>query len=452
MWHILYNILLILASPVILVVLLSKKRCRRGLCQRMGWRPSCAERFSRPVIWIHAVSLGEVVAVAPLVRRLHERSPEFALVVSTVTETGREAVERLLAGVAHHCYAPLDFSWAVTKAIEALRPRLFLFVETELWPNLLRQLAVRGVPSVMVNGRLSSKSYRGYSRIRFFWQPLLQGIRYCLMQSQRDVERIVSLGADPERVIRTGNLKFDQAGGPMSPALTRLDRASFGLMDDEKVIVAGSTHAGEEAILLAVWERLKAECPGLVLLIAPRHTERADELHGVIASKGYQIIRRTHLRAGGQSRGEPGRGSRVILLDTRGELSEAYRFGTVAFVGGTLVPVGGHNLLEPACWGKPVLFGPYTDHCAEVASLLIDGAGGIRVSGEEQLFESLRRCLKDEAYAIQVGTAAQCVMQANQGALSKSLAVIQSLLDEDSTNRGGIARLKAAPLSHACDA
>ena len=215
MWYALYNVLLVLSSPIILCILAAKRRCRRGLPERLGLEragvlhiPSGPER----VIWIHAVSLGEVVAVVPLARELRLRYPDSRLIVSTVTETGREAVEQRLAGVAEHRYAPLDFPWAISRVIRRWKPILYLFVETELWPNLLRTLQRNGIPSILVNGRLSTRSYERQRvwPVRHFYRTMLRTVSMCLMQSDRDVHRIVALGADPSRVRRTGNIKFDQ--------------------------------------------------------------------------------------------------------------------------------------------------------------------------------------------------------------------------------------------------
>src|SRR6185436_6469749 len=279
MWRLFYNILLLAVSPVIVAVLLAKQRCRRGLLYRLGLKnslsglsglsgPSCRpdqpDRPERPLIWIHAVSLGEVVAVTPLVIELHRRHPECRLVVSTVTETGREAVEQRLAGVADHCYAPLDFPCVVSRFIEQLQPRLYLFVETELWPNLLWHLRRRGVPTALVNGRLSTRSFarQQWAPVRSFYRMMLQTLSLCLMQSDRDVDRIIALGAEASRVRRTGNIKFDQPipaviGGGAA-------RAYLGLQETEQLFVAGSTHSGEEEMLVECYRALVAQCPSAV--------------------------------------------------------------------------------------------------------------------------------------------------------------------------------------------
>lgn len=424
MMYLLYNVLLLLASPFILIILLAKRRCRRGFPQRFGFASPTIARDHRPLVWIHAVSLGESVAVAPLVTELHRRHPGHRFVVSTVTETGREAVEQRLTGVAEHMYAPLDFPWVVSKLVGKLRPVLYLFVETELWPNMLRELHDRGIPSVMVNGRISTNSFARQQRkpIRYFYRAMLRRLSLCLMQSKRDVERIVALGADPSIVRRVGNIKFDQP--ILDHAGSRALRAALGLTDAEKVFVAGSTHPGEEEAILESYRRLVIRAPSAVLIVAPRHIERAAQVESVVRASGFPVLRRSAM---GEGRAAAVFGPRVILLDTRGELASVYREADVAYVGGTLVPVGGHNLLEPASWGKPVLFGPHTDHCQEVATLLLEAGGGLRVGDVEELSEGLIHLFEDPDTGVEIGRRARQVVEDNQGALHLTVEAIESL-------------------------
>ncbi len=430
MWYLLYNSLLLLASPVILFVLLAKQRCRRGLPQRLGL---VAEKSSKQpagesacVIWIHAVSLGEVVAVAPLVRDLHRRDPKARLVVSTVTETGREAVEQRLEGVAEHRYAPLDFPWVVNQVIDQLRPTLYVFVETELWPNLLRSLRRRNIPSILVNGRLSTRSFERQRLpvIRDFYRTMLNMISCCLMQSERDAQRVIALGAEPSRVRCTGNIKFDQPVPQASADGSALSKALLGLTDREQLLVAGSTHPGEEEAIVAAYQALSPEFPDLRLVLAPRHIERATQVEQMVRARGLTVSRRSTGGAGQMA----GTGPRVLVLDTRGELALLYREAVVAFVGGTLAPVGGHNLLEPAVWGKPVFFGPHTDHCAEVAALLSNAQGGGVVQDAQHLAQALRELLRDPDALRRMGQAAQQVVADNQGALQRTADIIGTFL------------------------
>lgn len=433
MWRFLYNIGLLLAAPVIVGVLLAKPRCRPGFFQRMGWQVPSPDGggSSQPLIWVHAVSLGEVVAAAPLVKALHERHPEFHYIVTTVTETGREAVEQRLGGIAEHRYAPLDFSWAVASMVRRLRPMLYVFIETEIWPNLLWTLRDQGVPSVLVNGRLSSRSFRRQDvlMIRSFYRSVLRTLTLCLMQTDRDGDRLVALGADPKRVHVTGNIKFDQP--PPDVRSDELLRGGFGIDEQEQLILAGSTHPGEEELLVLAYRQIVKTYPSTVLMLAPRHIERTERLEATVREAGLVVQRRSRIR-------EKRSGPRVVILDTRGELSRAYREAVVAFVGGTLAPVGGHNLLEPAVWGTPVMFGPHTDHCAEVATLLSETGGGRRVAGERELVASLEEWLGQPEIRHRAGQAARQAVLDNQGALTRSLEFIETCL-------------RAAPsYSHSC--
>ena len=452
MWRLFYNVVLLVFSPLIVAVLLSKPRCRPGLLQRLGLQESpSGQSASRnipptptpPVIWIHAVSLGEVVAVTPLVNELHRRHPTYRLVVSTVTETGREAVEQRLAGVAEHCYAPLDFPWVVSRFIERLQPCLYLFVETELWPNLLWYLRRHGVPTILVNGRLSTRSFarQQWAPVRSFYRTMLQTLSLCLMQSDRDVDRIVALGAEASRVRRTGNIKFDQ---PI-PVIAEggVTRAHLGLQDTERLFVSGSTHPGEEEILVECYRALVARDPSAVLLIAPRHIERAESVEAMIRARGLAVQRRSTMGQVGVLRST---GPRVLVLDSRGELAAIYREAVVAFVGGTLVPIGGHNLLEPAQWAKPVLFGLYTDHCAEIADLLIQAGGGRRVLHAEELSQQVIALFSDDEERERMGRSARQVVEQNQGALQRTLDAIERLLSPQQGTSGSPLADRSLPL------
>lgn len=427
MWYLTYNLLLLLASPVILAILLAKPRCRRGLSQRLGLVLPEGMSDGRPLLWVHAVSLGEAVAVAPLVKVLHARYPAYRIIVSTVTETGREAVEQRLAGVADHCYAPLDFPWVTAKVVRQLKPQLFLFIETELWPNLLRELGRCGVPTVLVNGRLSSRSFGRYRLIRPFLRQVLESVTACLVQSDRDAERMTALGARPDRVARTGNIKFDQPlPGPVNGA-GFLSRDRLGLADGEELIVAGSTHPGEEGELLAAYQTLVREFPRLVLLLAPRHIERAAEVETAVNRIGLPALRRSMERASAVTPNLSG--PRVLILDTRGELALVYREAVLAYVGGTLIPVGGHNLLEPAVWGTPVFFGPYTDHCAEIAGQLSQAEGVMPVRNGLELASAMARLLRNRGDLRKVGLAAKQVVEGNRGALQRTVEHIALVLE-----------------------
>ncbi len=427
MWYGIYNLLLILSFPFILCTLLLKKRCRSGLLQRIGWVLPQGWSSQDKVLWVHAVSLGEVSAVVPFVTVLHHRYPQVKIVVSTITETGREAVEQRLAGIATHCFLPLDYPWIVHRFIQSLNPIGFLVVETELWPNLLRALSRQGIPSVIVNGRLSSRSFFRYQWIRPFMRQILSTVSLGLLQSGRDARRFVELGASPDRMRSTGNMKFDLTmNGGISPQQS-VERSAFGVSENERLIIAGSTHPAEEEILLESYRALIRSFPNVVLLLAPRHIERSAVLAQTIQEFGFPVVRRSQLPREVYLDEEPV-GPRIILLDTRGELAQVYRLAFMTFVGGTLVPIGGHNLLEPAAWGKPVCFGPYTDHCQEIADLLIESGGGIRVRNGQELAETFIKGIQNQDWVSHAGQSARKVIDDNQGVVERNLNMVEHVV------------------------
>jgi 3-deoxy-D-manno-octulosonic-acid transferase len=428
MWYFLYNIILLVSAPVIILILLLKKRCRPGFRQRMGL--ALPEGFSsdKEVLWIHAVSMGEVLAVVPLVTTIHHAYPHLAIIISTITDTGREAVEQRLSGIARHCYLPLDWPWTVRRFIRHLRPKAFFVVETELWPNLLKELQAHGVSNVLVNGRLSTKSFEGYLRVKSFMKQVLSSFRLCLVQSDRDAQRLIALGANCERVHQTGNIKFDVELVGIDGQENRFASQLIGLHDGEILIVAGSTHPKEEEELLLCYQDLLEEYPQAVFLMAPRHIERSDQLEDAIRSFGFEVVRRSRIGIN-ESGSIAVRRPRVIVLDTRGELAHVYALARVTFVGGTFVPVGGHNLLEPASWGKPVLFGSFTDHCQEIADLLLESGGGNQVCDGREMASLVVKILNDQSLADRMGQAARQVVLDNQGVVKRNMELLRPLLE-----------------------
>ena len=426
MWYGLYNALLILGFPFVLCALLFKRRCRSGLLQRIGWVVPQGWGAQDHVLWVHAVSLGEVSAVVPFVTMIHQRYPTIRIVVSTVTEPGREAVQERLAGMATHCFLPLDYPWIVNRFINSLNPIGFMVVETELWPNLLRALSRRGIPAVILNGRLSSRSFVRYRWVRPFMRQVLSTVSLGLLQSARDEQRFVELGAPPDRVHHTGNMKFDLTMNGVFTSRPPIDRSTLGLSEDERLLIAGSTHPLEEEMLLESYRAVSRVFPNVVLVLAPRHIERSDALAATIRSFGFPVVRRSRLPETGHQETV---GPKVLILDTRGELAHAYGLAYMAFVGGTLVPVGGHNLLEPAAWGKPVCFGPYTDHCQEIAKLLVESGGGIRVNNGQGLTETLMKGMQNQEWVSRIGLQVRKVIDANQGVVERNVSMVEQIVD-----------------------
>ena len=397
--------------------------------RRSGYERSLAERFGRygdklpaePRCWIHAVSVGEAATAVPLVEAIGRRWPELAVVMTTVTPTGARVVADRLDGKVTHRYFPFDLPGPVRRALGAVKPRFFIGMETELWPNFLRALERRGVPAMIANGRISDRSFRRYHRVRFLTARMLRDISVFAMQSQEDARRIIALGALPERVVVTGNLKTDLA--PAEAGGEAVWQRLLGIAEDDLVWIAGSTHRGEEAAVLQAFKGLRVRFPTLALLVAPRHPERAEEVERLAADAGLSTIRRSELP---RDRGRHA----VVILDTVGELAQIYRVGTVVFVGGSLVPTGGRNMLEPALLRKPVLFGPHTSNFRESAELLLQAEGAVLVAEVSQLEARVGELLSDGDRRRRMGNAALHAIVSRQGAVQQTIELVERYLVE----------------------
>jgi 3-deoxy-D-manno-octulosonic-acid transferase len=425
----LYNTLLFLASlgalPYFAVKSLCTTKYRAGLRQRFGYVPRdvvSALRGARP-LWLHAVSVGEVIAAVPLVNALQQRFPHLPLIITTVTETG-QATAREKTAAAACLYFPLDYPWVVRQVIARLRPRLFLMVETEIWPNFLRELARQAIPAMLVNGRISPRSYRGYRRLRPFMCRVLPAIVRFSMQTKLDAERIIAVGAMPSRVQITGNIKYDLALEPSTSVDEQALRSALGI-GDAPVFMAGSTHPGEEEIIIAAYRQARAQVPGLRLLLAPRHLDRLDAIEGLLRQHQLPVHRRSHGRLPSEAVEVP-----VLLLDTIGELAKLYAVGTVVFVGGSLVPIGGHNVLEPAAHRKATLFGPHMHNFHQIAAALLDAGGAWQVHNPEDLGASVSLLLQQPERRQTLGQAAYQVLCDNQGAVARTVALIEQVLGQ----------------------
>ena len=393
----------------------------RSLGQRLG---RFGEGLPRePRCWIHAVSVGEAATAVPLVEAITRRWPQLGIVMTTVTPTGARIVADRLAGRAVHRYFPIDLPGPVRRVLDAVNPRFFLCMETELWPNLLRALAARGVPSMIANGRISDRSFRRYRLVRFFTARMLAHVRVLAMQSEEDARRIIALGARPERVVVTGNIKSDLI--PPEGGGDALWQRLLGLDDGEPVWVAGSTHRGEEAIVLDVYLHLRARMPTLTLVLAPRHPERVAEVERLVRERRLQPVRRSELPKS-QARGA------VIIVDTVGELAQIYRVASVVFVGGSLAPTGGHNMLEPALLRKPVLFGPHTTNFRESAELLLEAEGALVARDGAELEAHMGALLMDAERRRLMGEAAFKAVAGRRGAIKHTLELVERyLMDGD---------------------
>jgi 3-deoxy-D-manno-octulosonic-acid transferase len=424
LYDILLTFLLILVSPYFLLRSLFQERFRKALPQRMGFFHSPS--FKRP-IWVHAASVGEVFCSIPLLKKIKKEFPHSKIVLTTVTSTGNEAAKTRAPEADRVLFLPVDHPFVIRRAIEKIQPSILLIAETELWPNLLRSCGKKGIPVVLFNGRISQRSFRRYFRFKFFFKDCLKNISLFLMQTEEDRKRIVEIGGESQKTRTAGNLKFDQTFPSFTQEATAKIAKTLGLHGTEKILIAGSTHSGEEEILVSLYRELKEMTPPLVLILAPRHLERLEEVEGILRKESVSWSRKTALSPGaGQpsDRERPG----VILLDTMGELMGIYSLATLVFVGGSLVPIGGHNPLEPLFFKKCVLFGPHMFNFLEISNRLIEAGGAIRVSGKKDLTSQLKRLLFDEVAREEVGKRGHQFLQRHQGATERVFEEIRPFL------------------------
>ncbi len=425
--HFLYSVAIVcyalLVAPRLLYEAIRHRKYIGTMRERWGYLPAAINPAGRPSIWIHAVSVGEVQAARTLIPGLRDRYPGHPLWLSTTTQTGR-AVGARIEAVDGMFYFPLDLPAAVDRVLDRVRPALFLAVDTELWPNLLRRCARRGVRTMLVNGRISDRSYPRYRLARRFFRRVLADVDRCCAQSEESARRFIDLGAPADRVAMTGNLKFDvpPASGPDSRSRDEGLLRLFRFAADQPVLMAASTHPGEEGLVLDVFVQLRTRVPGLVLLLAPRHPERGDEVTALAAERGIAAVRRSRLP------GHETPPADVVVLDTVGELATLFQVATVVFLGGSLVPAGGHNVIEPAAWGKPVVFGPHMQNFAEIADLFLANRAARRIAAARELEPVLAELLADPLQRAALGTAARTLVAANRGAAARSLAEIAAVL------------------------
>ena len=424
-----YSILVLaffaVVSPWFLYQAIRYRKYIGSLSQRMGYLPVSFNMDGEQSIWIHAVSVGEVLTVRPLVRDLRARYPWLRIFLSTTTMAGQAVARRNVQDVDEVFYFPFDLPLFVRRTLDLVRPKLFLMMETEIWPSLLRECRARGVKTAIVNGRLSQRSYPRYRLVRGFMKTVLDDVDGFCVQSEESARRFIDLGANPGRVTVTGSLKFDSLD--LSPASVQ-SRARervlryFRIPSARPVVVAGSTMKGEEPVVLSAFRRLRATLPNTLLILAPRHVERVPDVEQLCRHEGFKTARRSELPIDAEPRVD------IVILDTLGELATVYQLATVAFVGGSLVATGGHNILEPAVFGKPIVFGPHMSNFAEIAHAFVANVAGVQVRGDRELGDALIALMTDPVRRARLGAAARALVEANRGAKEKSLAVLASLL------------------------
>lgn len=424
----LYDVLLagfgLLLVPIYALRRMRPGKVRHGVRERFGFHSwEWLEKIAgREVIWIHAVSVGETRACIPLVRALKETWPGAALVLSNVTETGH-SVGRGIPEFDHCLYFPFDFSRAVRKVLGRVRPTLVILMETEIWPNFLSSAHEMKIPVVLANGRISDRSYPRYRRLSPLLGPLVKPVAAFCMQSEGDAERIRRIGALPERVHVTRNLKFDVPFEVPGERAVRQSKVKYHLPSEGRVWVCGSTHAGEEEMIVSAFSRLRREHPDLLLVLIPRHPGRCRGLAETLRCKGVPVVLRSELAVFERSL----RPEEVLLVNTIGEAIELYSLAEVVFVGGSLVRAGGHNVLEPAMVKKPVVFGPYMGNFKEIAQLLEGAGGGETAADEADLVARVRSLLDEPQRRRDMGAAGHRLLLENRGATLETIAIIKNL-------------------------
>ncbi|MDP8266128.1 MAG: 3-deoxy-D-manno-octulosonic acid transferase [Candidatus Aceula meridiana] len=415
---ILYDLVFLLFSIFYFLILVVKGKLHKGFLMRFGALDAKALGLNnKKKIWIHAVSVGEVLVVKNLIKKIHQCFLGYQIIISTVTKTGYNLAKSIAKDEDVVIFAPLDFSFVVRKYIRILQPQIFINTETEIWPNLLTALHKRGIPIVQVNGRISDKAFEGYQRLKVFIKPVLGYVWQFCMQTDRDANRIRTLGASSNKVHVVGNIKFDDI-----PEINDSQLKGLRVDDNEEILVAGSTHSGEEEIVLNLFKKIKKKFPSLRLIIAPRHPERTDEVCALVEAKKLEAVKfsQTHDLVFNQDT--------VVVVDTIGHLRALYSLAKIVFVGKSLTRRGGHNIIEPAYFEKPIIVGPYMDNFLDVTQLFLDNNAIIQVKDEKEFVKVVQELLKDEARCEELGLKAREVIENQQGAVDKTINIISNIL------------------------
>ena len=416
-----YTLLLYLALPMVLLRLWWRGRrspaYRERWAERLGAFPGPQLRGS---VWIHAVSVGETIAATPLISRLAAQYPERPLIVTTTTPTGSERVQAAFGHDVHHSYLPYDLPGPLARFFDRVDPSVLVIMETELWPNLFRTCSRRMVPLILANARLSPGSFRGYQRVPGLVAATLAQVGLVAAQSQADADRFVALGASADRVRVMGNLKYDLSVKPDDIEAGRALRQGLG--SDRPVIVAVSTHQGEDSLVLDAFETVRVELPNTVLILVPRHPERFDEAGALCEDRGFDVVRR--------SLGEATSTCDVLLGDSMGEMMRYLAAGDVAVVAGSFQPVGGHNVLEPAALGLPVVFGPHMFNFEAAAAKVLASGAGRQVADGGALATELLQLLRDDHARRRAGAAGLAMVESNRGALDGLADAVATALSQ----------------------
>ena len=427
-WLNLYRLLALVALPFALLYhgyrSLSRGR-KSAFAERLGFLPSVARRrlANQPVLWLHAVSVGEVMAARPLLRVLRQQLSGYRLLLTVTTETGRRVAEQ--DGLADLvAYFPFDVGFAVRRLLDDVAPQAIIIMETEIWPVFTLEASRRNIPLMLANGRISERSFPRYQAFAWFFRPILQRFSVVGMQSEADLQRIRAIGAETHNSTVVGNLKYDIPFGPVPEEERRQLRQRYRIPVDCTVLTAGSTHPGEEQQVLAAYRTLHQRFASLLLVLVPRHPERSAEIEQLAEQTGCRVVRRSRL----EHHAGDCRAGTVLLVDTVGELMGLYALSDLALVGGSLVPTGGHNLLEPASRGIPQLFGPHMDNFREITAMVLDYGAGIQVADQQELQTVIAECLTTPELRQVLGVNGLKLLRDSGGAAQRYLTALQALL------------------------
>ena len=429
----LYNVLLLVYWATLIPMLIYRLIREEGFYQRIkqsiGFLPDdLKEKISnRHAIWVHAASVGEIVAASPIVREMRKTHPNEVIIVSVVTATGFRMAHQIIKGADGIVYFPLDLPYLTDRILTIVKPRAIVLVETEIWPNFLRIAARKNIPVMMMNGRISRRSSSRYRMITFFTRRVLSTIYVFCMQSRIDAQYIIDIGADPNKVIVTGNTKYDQTYGIVTDEEKKRYLKELGFDENTyPIMIAGSTHKGENVSVYKAFCNIRNHFPGAKLIIAPRYIHQADLIYDEGVKHGVTMVKRSDMVAGKQIAG-PYDG---VLLDTIGELGRVYSLGDLIFVGGSLAHIGGHNILEPAAHGKPIVVGPNMFNFVEIFDLLSSRGACVMVRNEEEFIDTCLDILIHPEKAEEMKRHCLEIVEENQGATKKNLDELQRLLDE----------------------
>ncbi len=418
-----YSLLFYLLTPLILLRLLWRGRkapdYRRRWSERFGFVP--VVDAGRQVIWVHSVSVGETLAAVPMIKQLQARHPEALLAVTTMTPTGSARVKAVFGSSIYHVYAPYDLPDVLHRFLNRIHPDVLVIMETELWPNLVHSCRGRNIPVVVANARLSAKSAKGYQTFSRLTLPMLQRINCIAAQHQEDGARFLELGLSERQLVVTGNIKFDLSLDDEIKTKAQVLKAQWQGDSKRPIWLVASTHRGEDEIILDSFEQTRLSFPELLLVLVPRHPERFDEVFQHCSRRGLHVVRRS-------TGASPSLGDQVLLGDTMGELLLFFGACDIAFVGGSLVPVGGHNLIEPAAWQVPVISGPHLFNFVEASRLLLEAKGMVICEGAGVIAHQVTELLQNPTLAAEMGAAAKWVADNNRGALDQLLEIIEQQL------------------------